>query len=139
MKIFARKLIRRSAISDSEEIQNEIRVVDKLCAPATAQENIVIVLKHGTLRNSPYYFFDMELCDFNLEHYIPVLWEPTSLEKITLHSEKEAPVNFSSRMKYIWSIMCQIAKDLAFIHDQNEVHRDLKPRNSTKPCLRPLI
>jgi serine/threonine protein kinase len=71
----------------------------------------------------------MELCEFNLETYIPHLWEPTSLEKLTLVDQSPLIVKLESRIKYIWAIMCQIAKGVAFIHQQKEVHRDLKPRN----------
>ena len=125
-------MLRLGAFLKTEDIQNEIRAVEKLCSPNRAHENIVIVLRHGRLRNTPYHFFDMELCNFNLEHYIPLLWEPSALEKINLSSIKEFTVDLSSRIKYIWAIMSQIASGIAFIHFQKEVHRDLKPRNGSQ-------
>jgi len=129
-KVFARKVLRLGAFLSEEEIQNEIRVVNKLCLESVAHENVVAVYRHGNLVNSPaVYFFDMELCEFNLETYIPHLWEPTSLEKLTLVDQSPLIVKLESRIKYIWAIMCQIAKGVAFIHQQKEVHRDLKPRN----------
>ena len=120
---------------DTTDIQNEIRAVEKLCSPSRAHENIVAVLRHGSLHNSPHYFFDMDLCDFNLEQYIPLLWEPTSLEKVNLTSQLRGHVSLGSRTIYIWAIMCQIAKGLSFIHGQKEVHRDLKPRNGIISCI----
>ena len=71
---FARKILRSSAFLRTEDLENEIRAVDKLREAAAGQEeNIVIVTSHGTLSDPLYYFFDMELCDFNLQHYITVL------------------------------------------------------------------
>lgn len=65
----------------------------------------------------------MELCEFNLEKYIPPLWEPTSLEKM------QNSIDWSSRIKYIGSIMGEIASGVSFIHLRKMVHRDIKPRN----------
>jgi len=33
-------------------------------------------------------------------------------------------------VQFIWGIMVQITNGLMFIHEQGEVHRDLKPQNS---------
>ena len=63
----------------TEEMNSEIRAVVKLCTPG-GHKNIIAVLRHGKLPNSHYYFFDMELCEFNLEQYINLLWQPTDLE-----------------------------------------------------------
>ena len=57
----------------TQGMENEMRAISKLCNPG-ANSNIVSVLKWGRLRASPYFFFDMELCDFNLETYISRLW-----------------------------------------------------------------
>ena len=114
-----------------KDIQNEVRAVDKLREAGT-HENIVIVLRHGPLHNSPYYFFDMELCDFNLDHYIPQLWEPTSLETMHLGAQHKPIVDWNLRMKHIWVIMSQIAEGVTFIHLHDEIHRDLKPKNGER-------
>ena len=130
-QVFARKVIRLGAFLSAKEIQNEVRAVNKLCLESVAHENVVAVYRHGNLVKSPaVYFFDMELCKFNLETYIPRLWESTSLEKVALVDQSPLVVKLESRIKYIWAIMCQIAKGVAFIHRQKEVHRDLKLRNS---------
>ena len=34
-------------------------------------------------------------------------------------------------VQFIWGIMVQIVNGLMFIHGQGEVHRDLKPQNSS--------
>jgi serine/threonine protein kinase len=110
-------------------VQNEVRSVEKLCAAGT-NENIVAVLRHGMLPQHVGYYFDMELCAMNLEAYSKRLWEPTSVEKT--HSDLGGPVivDWGYRMKDIWVIMGQIASGVQFIHDQKEIHRDLKPQNS---------
>lgn len=36
----------------------------------------------------------------------------------------------SVKAMQIWNVMRQIAGGVAFLHDHNEVHRDLKPHNS---------
>src|SRR5271169_5762753 len=108
-----------------EDVQNEIRAVEKLCKPGT-HKNIVTVLRHGPLDNSPFYYFDMELCDFNLETFSESLWKPATWEEMLTSTEK--PFDIDSRMKTIWSMMSQIASGVLFIHLQQEVRRDLKPR-----------
>ena len=112
-----------------EDIRNEERAVLKLCG-AGVHPNIVTVLRLGLLRNSPYYFFDMELCDYNLEMYIQALWKPTNLEMSSLDSSNKPTVDPEPRMRFVWSIMSQIASGVGFIHNNGEIHRDLKPRNS---------
>jgi serine/threonine protein kinase len=129
-EVFARKILQLGGFLRIEDLKNEIRAVDKLRSAAKPhEENIVIVTRHGTLSSSSLYFFDMELCDFNLEHYITVLWEPNNLEKMYSGWQTESTVDWSSRLSEIWIIMSQIAHGVAFIHRQKEVHRDLKPRN----------
>ena len=110
-----------------EDVQNEVRAVLKLCAPGT-HENIVVVLRHGTLFNSPYYFFDMQLCDFNLESYSQRLWKHIHDESTGMTSRGNISY-YNTRLLDVWIIMRQIANGVAFIHGLDEIHRDLKPRN----------
>ena len=75
-----------------------------------------MVTRHGWL-NSSYYFFDMELCNLNLEEYIRGSAKKSIVE--------EAPKDS------IFGIIREIASGLEFIHCHSEVHRDLKPRNGS--------
>lgn len=110
-----------------EDIENEIRAVLKVCE---GHENIIRFLDHGTLRLSPNYFFDMELCEHNLDTYIKLLWTPSHLEKL-LWACSEPIVDPKVRLRYTWVIMGQIANGVNFLHSKSEIHRDLKPRNGS--------
>jgi serine/threonine protein kinase len=99
-----------------EDIRNEIRAVKKLCTSGSTKY-IVEVINDGILPDSCY-FLDMELCDLNLENYINCEW----------------PQIMKNRVPYLateWSIMGDVLRGLAFIHSKQEIHRDLKPRNSS--------
>jgi serine/threonine protein kinase len=52
-----------------KDIEVEVNAITKL-STSGGHSNIVAILAHGTLPDSNYYYIDMELCDFNLEHYI---------------------------------------------------------------------
>lgn len=100
-----------------DDIHNEVRAVAKLCVLG-ANPNVVAVLRHGRLVNSPSYHLDMELCDHNLETYMKGEWMSISgLDRLTRGGK----------------IVTDIANGLAFIHENKEIHRDIKPRNSTPP------
>jgi len=74
-------------------------------------KNVVLVLQCGMMPNSPYFYIDMELCDFNLASYIGRLG------------------GSSRSILGVWQIMMDICSALIYIHDQEYVHRDLKPTN----------
>ena len=113
-----------------EDIINEARAMFKLCGYGF-HENLISVLRWGKLDQSPYYYFDMELCDFNLNDYIQGKPLPEFFPQVlkTVISASEM------RLSNLWNIMEQIAKGVEFIHMNNEVHRDLKPSNSTASFL----
>ena len=113
----------------TEDINNEIRAVVKLCA-ANQNENIVQVIRWGQLPKSPYFFIDMELCDFNLETYVLQDWKPDVARKIP-HFANFDLLTPPQRLAQMLTIMRDIVNGVAFIHRNNEVHRDLKPRNGT--------
>ena len=103
---------KRKEIEDM--IRNESRAIAKLCGAGT-HRNIVVVLRQGTVKNSGMFYFDMEYCGENLADFIHAfggtrIWLVTAC-----------------------GIMSDISAGVAFIHEQGEVHRDLKPRNSITP------
>src|SRR5271156_6662865 len=65
-KAFARKLLH---ILKRKEIEDEAQAIKKICGQGS-NSDIVEVLRLGELRNTDYYFIDMELCDLNLTDYI---------------------------------------------------------------------
>src|SRR5271168_3341412 len=125
--MFARKLLRRFGHTGTDtEIANETRAIDKLCRLLN-NDSIVLVFQHGLLKNSPYYFIDMELCDLNLNTYIYMKTPPDFLEP--LYSPETGIVQ--------GNVACEVLEGLAqglkFIHENSEVHRDIKPKNGTSP------
>jgi serine/threonine protein kinase len=83
------------------------------------------VLGHDRLNpTSAIYFIDMELCNINLEEYIQgtkagvrglIDWQTACIE--------------GQRQFLIFAIMQQLLSGLAFIHDHDEVHRDMALQN----------
>jgi serine/threonine protein kinase len=66
----------------------------------------------------------MELCDINLEQYIYGDEASPSPVPRFIGSAPSA-----MKASQIWNIMCSIANGLTYIHDYEEIHRDLKPPN----------
>jgi serine/threonine protein kinase len=117
-----------------EDITNEINAIKKVCT--TGHENIVQVLNHGWLANSPYYFVDMPLCCMNLEQYIKRdLTDGLEPTRAVIRAASRSPDVFDDFdfMVHLF-ITSEIVKGLTFVHGRKLVHRDLKPRNGT-PCL----
>jgi serine/threonine protein kinase len=88
----------------------------------------------ATTRN--HFFIDMELCSFSLRTYIDNVNSCINDQnlppphRVTALPERTAPIN-------VWGIMKQISAGLAFMHNGNKVHRDIKPDNSIFPFERP--
>ena len=109
IQAFARKVLRPFGQVSLDDILKEICAVRTLCNDENI--NVIRVTNHGIISSS-FYFIDMELCDRNLETHL-----------------KESPW---IPMQEVWDIMKDVANGLAYIHSQNQVHRDLKPRNSQR-------
>jgi serine/threonine protein kinase len=124
--VFARKVNRPfSGRCDPDDIANEARAIDKLCLGA--HPNIVTVFDHGRVRpDSPFYFIDMEFCEINLSDYID-----GTLSVTTLTDWGQVRGSGELHLSVICDIMKQVLEGLIFIHEHNEVHRDLDPLNGT--------
>jgi serine/threonine protein kinase len=124
--VFARKLLKPFSALSENEILNEFRAIKKLCIPPS-HENLVAVYRYGKLTESLYYYIDMEVCDLNLEEYI---YEFDFKNPSTSH---EGQTLLALHTKSLMQIMRDISRGLTFIHENREVHRDIKPRNSICP------
>ena len=116
-------MIRVFAGVNKEDVDNELRATDKLCR--SSHPNIVQVLQYGQLlRDSSFYYIDMELCEFSLARYINGVDVPhlQNWDTIRVHGNLET---------HICDIMLQIVNGVIFIHEHDEVHRDLSPENGT--------
>lgn len=121
-KIFARKIIRKFGGVKSEDIANEVRANTKLCQP-NCHNNIVEVFGCGWMPppNASYFFIDMEYCETDLEQHInnSIRADASDLSQITDSS------SFADALQILDDVTC----GLEFIHEHDEVHRDLKPKN----------
>jgi serine/threonine protein kinase len=114
-RFFARKIIRL----DDEGIENEIRTMKQLCT--TGHENIVQVYQQDVLRLTTFYFIDMELCDINLDEYLQ--------GRRDLHSLFEWKIAEGHGPFLTYTILQEILAGLIFIHDSEDAHMNLHPRN----------
>jgi serine/threonine protein kinase len=98
--------------------------------------NIVHIWAHGWLRGSGgLYFIDMDLGEFTLGAYIKYLHhDGSSRPKINPNVMKSGVCvredSNTRRAHNLWVIGGHIAGGLQFLHQQGQVHRDLKPNNS---------
>ena len=109
---------------NEKSINNEVRAVIKICKVEEKSVNIIRVLDHGYLHGpNSSYFIDMELCDLNLEEYIHEKNGniPGLLDWETVDSVEGKFL--------IVAIMQQLLNGLIFIHEKDEIHRDLDPKN----------
>ena len=113
---------------DKEYVEREVKAIQKLCSGPATHPNIVQVMNHGLLWNSPYYYIDMELCDMNLEDYLQQK-PPSSTAAVLPCCIKGGGLD---ALIQTWSIMSQIASGVVYIHRENQIHRDIKPGNGMR-------
>ena len=108
---FARKLIPPFGGSQNDVnsvIANEVRVIDKLCK-SDGHSNIIKVLTHGWLNGKDqYYFFDMELCEMNLEDYM----QEDLASKLGPKRYFDPTVNDELSCLSLWGVVRQITSGL---------------------------
>ena len=110
-------MIHLSPAVTREDIENEVRAIDKLWTDPPSQD-IVQIFRHGWLKSAtrqnsplPMYFIDMELGQYSLEKCI------------------KDSTNGVRRGEALY-IMLQVSAGISFIHRKGMIHRDLKPANS---------
>lgn len=96
-----------------DDIRNEIRAIKKVSK--SCHPNIVNILSisKDAWENKPAYFIQMELCDGDMDGYT---------------RERYRQGKSFSGLE-IADIMVQVLERLAFLHNHDEVHRDMKPKN----------
>lgn len=93
---------------------------------------MVTLFDHGILSPLPFYFIDMELCDFSLHDY---LYNHDDSMKCFEEDSECAPAlvcrdcSVFQRMEHICRLGGDIAGGLEFLHANYVVHRDIKPGN----------
>lgn len=93
----------------------------------TGHPNVVHILRRRMLANKLDYIIDMEILAFPLSDYMySADMTPRVLQPQSPYYKENKNVDKSSTM---WDIMSQITLGLAFIHQNNVVHGNLKPSN----------
>ena len=124
-------MIRTFGGGSKADVENEIQVIADILG-CGEHKNIIIILQHGPLLSSDYYFIDMELCDIYLG-YISKIERKAGVVALPVPSKNLAfvhrPCSAHQKLLNIWTIMSHIAEGLKFMHENTLVHRDLNPRN----------
>ena len=108
-----------------QDMFNELRAILKIFK--YRHNNIVEIFKVGRQPNVSGFYIDMEYCHGTLDEYNGERRKESSRQL----QWKDAQSSFSIE-SFLIQIFLDIANGLEFIHELNEVHRDLKPGNSKK-------
>ena len=113
----------RGGSSDRKLAENEVNAIVLLCKES--HPNIIEVLEHGQLSAAQYYV-DMELCYISLEDLLKQEERDDRKEDWFLHWPIK---DFNDRLFFIIALIQELANGLYFIHNHDQVHRDIKPGN----------
>lgn len=103
---------------------------------------MITVYEYGELpfQGPKFYYFDMDLCDMNLEQFMigKDSFEEfrniiNASSRLILRCEDPKNYGFASTFPYGVRILQQITKGLQYLHGLKFVHRDLKPTNGKTP------
>jgi len=100
---------------DIDDIHNEIRAIGKICKRRHRNVVEVVSICKDVWEKLPAYFIQMELCDGDMDSYI----------------RRRYALGKSIDLLEVVDVMSQVLEGLVFLHGNNEVHRDLKPKNGT--------
>ena|SRR5579859_1267594 len=123
-KCFARKILRVFANTTIDDIVNEARALNSLCA-GNQHCNLVFIIGHSSLLNTGLYYIDMELCSYDLGEYMK---QTTASRWINAFRAPDSSF-ILGQLTEVMLIADHIASGLEYIHGCGEVHRDIKPSN----------
>ena len=137
----------------TEDVEAEARVIE-LCRPGLCSA-VVEVIKHGWLpRQGSIYYIDMEYCSETLESRVHGTGRQAGRQALGLDDElhrgevdslstRPTPVPATDDTTvpssgFDWQpvldIIQEINRGLIYLHQNQVVHRDLKPKNGTYPA-----
>ena len=143
VETFARKILRIFGELTKEDVENEVAVISQVCISGKSN-TVVEVYEHGWLPglDLSYYYLDMEYCSETLEERIHRTAKHESFASIhsstqAIELSSTAAAVLSATAEFTWEqtvdILMNICSGLQYLHEQELVHRDLKPRNGALP------
>jgi serine/threonine protein kinase len=135
--MFARKFVKLDTWRGitMEAIKKEIEANNKLST--SAHPHVLRMFRFGPALTVNGYYMDFEYCEINLHEYIQEIdlqKGPKLIAKLfPCSGDGRTDFEKTSNIRNVWSIMYEITNGVLFLHQNNLVHRDLKPGNSIHP------